>query len=277
MTHQVLIASYKKDFPWLAVNLRSLYRHMKGFLPPVISVSYEDSADARAIAAREYPGAEVWVVDGRPGLGNLRAQVSMMMGDVLCARAEYIWLVGSDCVVSGAFTPEPFFRNGKPVMLTNSYEELLKYAPGIEPWRKGTEAALGWTPEFEFMRRLPLMYPRSLFPRVRGHVSNQHQMPFEDYVYGVGAYAQTSNRSDAANFSESNVMGAFAYRYMRDDYEWVNLDRAFAEEMATLPNPMIQFWSHGGFDTVADIDFKYANGKSTFGKTPREVLRDLNL
>jgi len=275
MTHQVLIASYKKDFEWLAPNLTTLRRFSKGFLPPVISVSSEDAAEARALVKNVYPEAEVWVKDGRPGLGNLRAQVSMMLGDMLCAKADYIWLVGSDCVVSSEFTPEPFFRNGKPVMLINSYEELLTYAPGIEPWRVGTTNALGFEPQYEYMRRLPLIYPRELFALVRRHIESVHGKTFEDYVYDVGAYAQKSNRSDAANFSESNVMGAFAHRFMEGSYEWVNLDSDYAGEMAKLPSPMIQFWSHGGLDTVADVRFTYGDGQTTFGQTPRRVIQQI--
>lgn len=275
MKHQVLIASYKKDFVWLQYCLWTLHKFSRGFLPPVISVSSRDAHEAGIIARNHYPGATVVVKDGPPDLGNLRAQVSMMLGDEMCPEADYVWLVGSDCVVSRDFSPSPFFRNEKPVMLVNSYELLLKHAPGIEPWRVGTEQALGWKPEFEYMRRLPLMYPRELFPRVRGHVSNLHRLPFEEYVYRVGAYAQASNRSDAANFSESNVLGAFADRFMHDAYEWVNLDSDYAGEMSKLPNPMIQFWSHGGLDTPADVRFDYGKGQNTFGKTPREVLREI--
>lgn len=275
MTHQVLIASYRKDFEFLYWNLVTLQRFMRGFLPPVISVSSEDAAECRELVKRAFPTAQVWVKDGPAGLGNLRAQTSMMLGDKLCEHADYIWLVGSDCVVSREFTPEPFFRNGKPVMLINSYDLLLKHAPGIMPWRVGTTNAVGFIPEFEYMRRLPLIYPTGLFEPMRRHLEAIHEMPFEKYIYGVGAYAQRANRSDAANISESNIMGAFADRFMHDAYEWVNLDADYAGEMAKLPNPMIQFWSHGGLDTKADVCFAYGDGKTTFDQTPRSVISQI--
>jgi hypothetical protein len=272
-THQVLIASYRKDFNWLQVCLQTLKRFSRGFLPPVVSVASEDAEDTRSILYGYYPGARVVVKDGPAGLGNLRAQVSMMEGDLMCPNADYVWLVGSDCIVSREFTPEPFFRNDKPVMLVNSYETLFQNSLSMRPWQEGTEKALGWKPELEYMRRLPLIYPRELFHRVRGHLGNLHNKPFEDYVYEVGAYAQKSNRSDAANFSESNVMGAFADRFMHDSYEWVSLDLDYPGEMAKLPSPMIQFWSHGGLDKACDVSFNYGDGENTYGKTPREVLR----
>ena len=273
-THRILIASYKKDFEWLWPNLRSLKRHMQGFLPPVISVSSEDAAECRALVAQTFPEATVWTKDGPPDLGNLRAQVSMMHGDRFGSPADYVWLVGSDCIVSGTFSPDSFFRNGKPVMLMNSYEHLLPFAPGIAPWRAGVENAIGSKPDFEFMRRLPLIYPVELFDRVRRHLEARHGVPFEDYVYSVGAYAQKSNRSDAANFSESNVLGAYAYIYMPEAFEWVNLDDNYDAEMAKLPSPLIQFWSHGGLETPCDCRFDYPGG-NTFGKTPRQIIREI--
>ena len=274
-THRVLIASYQKDFPWLEHCLRSLKRFSVGFLPPVISVSSEDAHNCRRLVGTSFPEAEVWVKDGPPSLGNLRAQISMMHGDHFCAPADYVWLVGSDCIVSREFRPEPFFRNGKPVMLMNSYEHLLPYAPGIEPWRVGVENAIGIKPEFEFMRRLPLVYPAGLFDRVRKHIEVRHGKAFEDFVYSVGAYAQQSNRSDAANFSESNVLGAYAYVYMHEAFEWVNLDGVFEKEMATLPSPLIQFWSHGGPDHPCDVDFTYNENRRTLGKTPRQIISEI--
>lgn len=275
MKHQVLICSYAKDFEWLKWNLTTLRRFSKGFLPPVICVASDDEPGARFMVNNFYPEATVTIKDGRPGLGNLRAQVAMMSGDLLCPEADYVWLVGSDCLVSRTFQPDAFFRDGLPVMLINTYGELLKVAPGILPWQKGVEDALGFSPNYEYMRRLPLMYPRALFKKVRDHIAAHTKKPFEEYVYDVGAYAQRSNRSDAANFSESNVLGAWAHKFEPDMFHWLCLDHCYESAMKEFPNPMIQFWSHGGMDFPCDCRFGYGSGKNTFGKTPREVIRDI--
>lgn len=277
MKHQVLIASYSKDFIWLGPCLRSLRAFSQGFLPPVISVASNDLAGAKQVVAKNYPDAEIVVKDGPPGRGNLRAQISMMQGDVFCPRADYIWLVGSDCLVSSTFSPEPFFIGDQPVMLFNSYNHLSKFHAGTLPWRDGVANALGLKPDFEYMRRLPLMYPRQLFPATRNYMEWLHKKPFEDYVYSVG-HDGRERRSDAANFSESNVLGAFAHRFFPGMFRWVDIDvtgENYGATMARFPNPMIQFWSHGGLDHPCDCAFTYHGDKTTLGKTPRAVITEI--
>lgn len=277
MTHQVLIASYRKDFIWLGPCLASLNKFCNGFLPPVISVAPDDYLGACEVVKKHYPDATV-VVDCDPrGVekGNLRAQLSMMHGDKLCPAADYIWLVGSDCIVHSEFSPEPFFRDGKPVMLVNTYEHLLKYVPRacILPWQQGVEGALGFSPNYEYMRRLPLMYPRGLFRMTREAVCARHACEFSDYVYEESDRVfngDRSERSDSSNFSESNLLGAYAHKYKPGMFEWMDIDH----QPNIIPNPMIQFWSHGGLDKECDVRFDYAGG-NTFGKTPRAVITEI--
>lgn len=263
MTNQVLIASYQKDFVWLGPCLASLKKFSRGFLPPVISVAPNDYIGAREIADRYYPETEVLVHCDQRGLakGNLRAQLSMMNGDVLCRDADYVWLVGSDCIVQSEFSPEPFFKDGKPAMLINSYEHLFKYVPreNLIPWQMGVERALGYCPNYEYMRRLPLMYPRELFRFTREAVCARHACNFTDYVYDVHSPTSWSN------FSESNILGAFAHKYEPALFEWIDIDN----RPDPIPNPLIQFWSHGGLDRIADLPF---SGKSWLGKTPRQII-----
>jgi hypothetical protein len=277
MNHQILIASYSKDFIWLGPCLASLNKFCNGFLPPVISVAPDDAEGANELVNRFYPEATVVVHCDERGKakGNLRAQMSMMHGDRLCRAADYIWLVGSDCIVHKEFSPEPFFRDGKPVMLINTYEHLLKYVPRacIQPWQQGVEWALGFSPSYEYMRRLPLMYPRDLFIATRFAVENRHGVPFEDFVYNGSTKVFNGDRperSDASNFSESNLLGAYAHKYTPDMFEWVDLDN----QPNPIPNPMIQFWSHGGLDKECDIRFDYSGG-NTFGKVPRAVITEI--
>src|SRR5574342_144140 len=95
--HQVLIASYNRDFVWLQYNLRSLRKFQAGFLPPVVCVDGGDFAAAQRLVSQDFPGARVMRKDGRgPGTGFLRAQIAMMCGDLLCPQADYVYLLGSD-------------------------------------------------------------------------------------------------------------------------------------------------------------------------------------
>ena len=262
MTHQVLIASYHKDFPFLLHCLRSLKRFSKGFLPPVIVVHENDVHGARQVVSQSFPEDEVAIFNGEPGMGFLRAQMAMMMGDVLCPRADYTWLLGSDCFVTDTLTPEPFFKDGKPVMLYIPYSDA---GPAI-CWQWGTQRALGFRPDFEFMRRLPLIYPKGLFSPARKHIADLHGRPFEDYVK-----TRFAGSTGAGDFSESNILGAYAFKYQPDEYAWVS-----GAEWMSWPSPVLQFWSRhpAGLDGKIDHGF-VLNGKSVFGRSPRSVIDEV--
>ncbi len=254
-THQVLIASYQRDFIWLRHCLRSLKKFSKGFLPPVISVATPDFLGAKMLVNETFPEASVIVRDFPHG--NLRAQISMMECDRLCPGADYTYLVGSDCIVWDEFRPDQFFLDGKPIMLYTSYSLL---PPGV-PWRPGTSRAMGQDLQYEFMRRLPLVYPKALFEPMRRHIESVHRMPFPSYV---------QSQIGRGDFSESNIMGAFAYLFRPQLYTWLLTDNGLPE----LPkNPLGQMWSHGGLDRPMDACFVTPHGNSV-GKTPRQVITE---
>lgn len=254
MKHQVLIASYERDFIWLRHCLRSLKRFSVGFLPPVISTSSADRDGARRLVDEVFPEATVKVRDFFHG--NLRAQMAMMEGDIHCPEADFTYLVGSDCLVWDEFRPDQYFMEGKPIMLYTSYKLL---PPGV-PWQGGTSLAVGHFCEFEYMRRLPICYPKELFPNCRRHIETIHHQPFQSYV---------QQQIGRGNFSESNIMGAFAHRYMPHLYKWVLTDHGFE----VPAQPLIQMWSHGGLDKASDACAVTKHG-NVFGKTPRQIITE---
>lgn len=259
MTSQVLIASYHKDFPWLEHCLKSLRLQSKGFLPPVVAVSRADLDGARRLAADVFPETQVKVKDGH---GFLRAQIAMMQGDLLCPEADVVFLLGSDCFALRPFSPEPFFKDGKPEMLYTPHALITKYYGFELPWREGTFQILGTKPEFEFMRRLPLLYPKELFAPFRSFVERFHGAAFDDIIY---------ESEPRGNCSESNLMGAWAWQYARHLYAWTRTDEPGFTE---IQNPILQCWSHGGLDRPCDKAADYCGG-STRGKTAREVFNDV--
>lgn len=267
MTSQVLIASYEKDFQWLIHCLGSLKRFSSDFLHPVICVENRDVLGAQDVIRQSYPEATVVVKDGRPNQGFMRAQCAMMSADLLCPNADFIFLLGSDTFAAGPFSPQAFFGpDNKPVMLYTTYEALNvpKHSNAL-PWRKGVERVMGWEPHAEFMRRLPLVYPRGLFAPFREFVSKRHGMLFEDYIY-------EADRKHG-HTSESNCLGAFAWKFMPEIYHWVNTEEAGVEDgqVRGWYSPVRQWWSHGGLDRPAEANFMF-DGMCSRGRTPREVM-----
>ena len=249
-THQFFVASYPKDFPWLHCLLTSIDRFAAGWLETVVSVD----AAHRAQAEREFGryNCRVVVQSGEPGY--LRAQCAMISADEVC-EGDIIWIVGSDCLITGPATPDMLMQDGRPVMLFTPYASMSSAGnPGVI-WKQGTSDAVGWDVEHEYMRRLPLLYPREVLKRTRLLLGGRHG-EWKSYVYGT---AQGLENPYHSRFSESNVIGAVAYRHMPGAYVWMNTDTEAGPSF-----PLVQHWSHGGFERPTDA-----------GVTPRSVIESV--
>lgn len=264
MQHQPLVASYRRDLDWCYHLLTSLKLNATGFLPPVVVVPSDDREIFEQRVLKDLPNTILRTSDVPRSCESftwcrmMRAQVVMMSGDIHCPDADVVWLFGSDCFVHDRLSPEDGIVNGKPIMPFSTYAEIGRHHAAALCWQQGTATALGFTPANEFMRRLPLLYPRELYPAVRAYISNRHGGPFEETVYRLGSQK---------NFSESNVLGAYAWEYMHDLYEWFLVDGWEYGKFATrFPSKTIQFWSHGGMDLACDQHHQF------HGQTPRQVM-----
>lgn len=268
MTHQILIASYQKDFIFLNQCLRSIARFSRGFLPPVVVVEDHEREEAQRLCTLACPGAEVRVFNKSHGLGFHRAQIVMCRADEFCPDADYIYLVGSDCLFFQPFEPATYFVGNLPIMLHTSYAHLNSSgASNANHWQKGVKRALGFLPRDEFMRRLPVVYTRHNFPALRNYIELLHCVPFNDFVYSDRLQAHN-------NFSESNALGALAYAHHREWYHWVLTDNP--GWAGNIPfSPLAQFWSHGGMDRPGECCVEYAPGKNAAGRSPRAVITDV--
>jgi FkbM family methyltransferase len=146
-------------------------------------------------------------------------------------------------ILSKPVTPQDFFRNEKPVWYYTPYSQIAT------PWQPITEKFMGATVEHEFMRRLPIMVPRTLYPRLREFCHRKHGQIISDYVRIQPLRA----------FSEFNAMGAFAYSHQHDLIEWVEATGD------NLPEPVArQFHSWGGLtpQVKAEIENILSGGLS---------------
>lgn len=268
MKNQILIASYRGDFVWLQHCLRSLKLHASGFLPTVVAVAKDDLETARWIIQQTGADAEAFVfalprhlVPSHNGLGMMRAMSAMMHGDLLCPQADNVFLVGSDCLATRDLSPRQYLNGkGQPVVLTNSYEKLREVHADAIPWRDGTAEILGFTPPFEYMRRLPSVFHRSTFAKTREYIEKLHGQSFNEYWYGSFLAGQRGH-------SEANLLGAYADRFQQSLYDF----RCIDDGAVGYDNPLLQMWSHGGLDKLIDVHY-LLDGHDVFGMKPREVI-----
>ena len=151
--------------------------------------------------------------------GYLSQQVSKMYADEFCG-AEYVLHVDSDCVFTKPCTPESFFHGGKPAILREE---------GVDsPWPKISVNTLGWYDGAEYMRRLPIIYPRWAYGEFRKYVKDRQGVELRDWIM------HQSHRA----FSEFNTMGQFLYKTHQEDFAWCH-----PSAMDTVAK---QWWSWGG-------------------------------
>lgn len=255
-THAIFVTSYAPDFPWLRYLLDSIDKFAVGFEETVVAVPPADRERAETLFARPRVriAEQLAAPEGATKWGRfLRAQHAMLCGDQY-TRADVVWLFGSDCFVYDRLTPEMGMHDGRPIMPFVAYADVAPPGSGPWCWKPSTEFMLN-IPEvpFEFMRRLPLLYPRGLYGAVREHVEGAHKAEFADVLW--------SSESRGLMASESNILGAWAWFCAPRMFDWRR-----AGERPDVEFPVAQFWSHGGLDRPCDEHHRLS------GVVPRDFM-----
>ena len=234
----IFIRSYDGDAKWLQRTLPIMVARARGYDDIAVVGIPDECLTVRQIA--EDCGVR-FVEDrlaGRIIDGYINQQYTKMRAD-LFMQTDYILYVDSDCVCTEEHAPDILFDDGLPVMLYSDWEHVGGRVGGGDAscWFEPTKNALGFEPAYEFMRKLPLLYPYEVVRGCRQHIELQHMTTLAKYL----------GRQNT--FSEFNAIGAYAYAHHRDKFKWV------CPETEGIPyNPWRQFWSHGDMDTqLAEI------------------------
>jgi FkbM family methyltransferase len=232
----IFIRTYPEDYGWLRYCLKAIDKFASGFRKVWI-ISPQECPFDPVIHNR---AAEWRVINPETEDGYLDQQITKLYADMLTDHSANFYLhIDSDVILTRPVTPQDFFDGGPSISPAGepywSERKLIwPYTPysAIEtPWQAITEKFLGHPVENEFMRRLPIMVPYWLYPKLREFCFKRHGMPMCDYI------RMQPDRS----FSEFNALGAYAYTYHHDKFLWLNtLESA-------IPGPFArQFHSWGG-------------------------------
>lgn len=222
LTTDIFIKTYEKDFEWCDYCVRSIAKYASGFdlvnivspvMPPFLS-----KFTAMYRMKPEY-GEN----------GYLSQEVFKLKSDEF-TDADYILFMDSDTQFVRSVTPETFFKDGKIVWMITPYSETKA------PWKPITEKFLKMPVEYETMRRHPIVVPRWVLAEVRDFCQKTHNMSIEEYVMSQPAH----------EFSEFNVLGAYAYHFHRDRFYWVDTSKVPESEWPILT--VNQEWSHNPLD-----------------------------
>jgi hypothetical protein len=201
MTVDIFYKTYKADFNWLSHSLRSLSKHVTGYNEIHIIIP-EAEKNLFHSTILNFPERTIFHYVKEYGTGYLFQQWCKISGHKYC-RADFILFSDSDLIFDHDINLQSFVEDGKPEILYTSYD---KVGDAI-CWKEPTEAFIKDPQEYEFMRRNALIYHRSTLEAI------------EQYEPNLEYIIMNSER-----FSEYNAIGAYAWKFEKDKYNFVNTD-----------------------------------------------------
>lgn len=251
---EIFIVTYHKDAEWLKYCLHSIKQFCKGFTGVTVVVPDRDVDVLEPICREWGPDVVMDTFTEVEGKGMIHHQGIKMMADEFCQHAKYILHTDSDCIFTEPVTPGDYFVEGKPVLLVEAYERFIDRYPTILQWKVTTEKALKFEATMEGMRRHPAVHHRALYPAVRKRIEEVHKKSFKEYVL--------SCKPDfPQGISEFNVLAAYAWKHMHDQYHWIDVGTELRPK-----DKIHQNWSHGGLDRPTDTG-------AYVPMTPRQIFQ----
>lgn len=233
----IFVKSYRRDFKWLKFALQSISRNVTGYNKLILAIPKDDAY----LFVSEFP-----VLPPRTDVRFVNEYGNGYMYQQWCkinahtySDAHYILFGDSDCIFTRPINLQDYIRDGRPEILYTSWD---KVGDAI-CWKKPTEEIMGEEVPFEFMRRNNLIYHRDTLIHLNEDFQNLERTIM-----------------NATRFSEFNLIGAYAYKYERIMYNFVDTDNwNYTEPKA------IQFWSYSskGIDASTEHLKEYVRALKT--------------
>jgi hypothetical protein len=212
----IFYKSYAKDFEWLYYSLKSIKKYLTGYNKIVIVIPEQDKELLNYDIINEL-NCEIHFVN-EYGNGYIYQQFIKMTAHKYC-NSKFILYSDSDLIFNTNIDLQNFIIDEKPEIL---YTDYSKVGDAI-CWKEVTEKFMGRELNYEFMRRLPLIYHRSTIVEINERYN------IEDIVMS------------SSTFSEFNAIGAWVFYNQSDKYKLTNTDN-----WSYAPPIGKQYWSHGG-------------------------------
>ena len=218
MKIDLFIKSYRKDFKWLYYCLESIKKYAINYNEIIIVIPVKDQGAFKF----DLPERTFIHYLQEEGDGYLFQQYVKMMANVYCS-GDLIMYVDSDCVFTKVTDISKLVVNNKPEILMTKWD---KVGDAI-CWKPVVEAVFQKEITHEFMRRHGLTYHRDTLTN------------FQDWFKGdLKRYIISKENRQ---FSEFNVLGAYAYMFENDKYSFVDTD-----DWEYVDCVVKQYWSYSG-------------------------------
>lgn len=227
MIADIYIRTYHKDFEILCYCLKSIKKYLTGYRNIIINVRnkeynlllktlnpLKDEINFTIVQSHDFPN----------NLDYCGQQICKLEAD-LYTDAEYILYIDSDCIFYGDTDVNDYFNKetGNLYLLYNYWKDVGEAIMWLKCLIK-----LDIQTEYEFMRRLPQLYPSYVLKNIRELIINKTNKNFMNGCLDI--YKNY-------NFSEFNIIGT--YLYLNDK----NIDFVFYDDKLHKIKCQ-QFWSY---------------------------------
>ena len=119
--------------------------------------------------------------------------------------------VNSDNIFTNRHDPSVYFDRDKPIIGIQKWQEMKNTF-----FKQWVDQTLEYESDYNFMRRMPLVYHADLFRKLREYISNL-KGDIIDYL------------NTLETISEYNLLGAYAYKFTRESFCWIDVRESAKE------------------------------------------------
>jgi len=208
MKTSIITITYDKDLEYLKYSLKSIKKFCHGYQENIIVIDdhkndcTETQKYLETIGQKYYINREAKKINN----GYIRQQYIKLFSEQYVPHdTDFICHVDSDNIFTDHHDPSVYFKDDKPILGIQKWSHMPNTV--FKPW---TDQTLEYESDYNFMRRMPLVYHADLFPKLRKHISNL-KGDIVDYL------------NTLETISEYNLLGAYAYKFTRESFHWIDV------------------------------------------------------
>tara|TARA_R110000868_G_scaffold281159_12_gene541547 strand:- start:72 stop:788 length:717 start_codon:yes stop_codon:yes gene_type:complete len=227
MTYDIFYRTYCGDAKWLDYSLQSIHKFVTGYSSVIVTAPESSKEVIEPIVLKH--GFKFIVCDAIHADDYVGQQVTKMYAD-LYTTSDLVVHVDSDVIFTKHVTLQSFLNaeGTKPLNLKTLYVDI------VTPWKSITERNVKFDVQYEYMRRIPLTYPRESYKNVREYIEKVHGITFYEFIHSI----------TNGEMSEFNIIGAVLEQYYPNCIEWQD-----THGTVPMPEPFaMQYWSWGGLE-----------------------------
>jgi len=239
MKTSIITIAYDKDLEYLKCSLKSIKKFCTGYHENVVVIDdhkndcvetqkYLDSIGQKYFINKEAKKIKI---------GYIRQQyIKLFSEQYVSGDTDYICHVDSDNIFTGYHNPSVYFKKDKPILGIQKWSCMPNTT--FKPW---TDQTLEYESDYNFMRRMPLVYHADISLKLREYILNL-KGDVIDYLNSL------------ETISEYNLFGAYAYKFTRDSFHWIDVKESPDEwKQANESLPCTQFSSRINNPRYIDI------------------------